>query len=96
LDERGVIEGKSFVIEDTKLCPNCARQGQIITNNSKRNQKQIEKFAWNQVVKNTGLLNFHQVGLKILRPQGHLGSIPSSGTIMKIGGSLNKGYPFFI
>ena len=28
----------------TKLCPNCARQGQIFPNSSKRNQKYDEKL----------------------------------------------------
>jgi hypothetical protein len=30
-------------LEETKLCPNCARQGQIFPNISKRNQKLAEK-----------------------------------------------------
>jgi len=30
-------------LEETKLCPNCARQGQIFPNSSKRNQKLGEK-----------------------------------------------------
>jgi hypothetical protein len=30
-------------LEETILCPNCARQGQIFPNSSKRNQKLVEK-----------------------------------------------------
>jgi len=30
-------------LEETKLCPNCACQGQIFPNGSKRNQKLVEK-----------------------------------------------------
>jgi hypothetical protein len=29
-------------LEETILCPNCARQGQIFPNGSKRNQKLVE------------------------------------------------------
>jgi len=32
-------------LEETKLCPNCARQGQIFPNGSKRNQKLVEKVV---------------------------------------------------
>jgi hypothetical protein len=28
-----------------ELCPNCARQGQMFPNNSKRNQKLVEKVV---------------------------------------------------
>ena len=40
-----IIEGNKG--EDYKckeLCPNCARQGQIFPNSSKRNQKLVEKL----------------------------------------------------
>jgi hypothetical protein len=30
-------------LEETILCPNCARQGQIFPNISKRNQKLVKK-----------------------------------------------------
>jgi hypothetical protein len=29
-----------------KLCPNCARQGQIVSNISKRNQKLVKNIEW--------------------------------------------------
>ena len=32
-------------IQQMKMCPNCARQGQIFPNNSKRNQKLVEKVV---------------------------------------------------
>jgi hypothetical protein len=32
-------------LEETKLCPNCARQGQIFPNSFKRNQKLVEKVV---------------------------------------------------
>ncbi|CAB1063751.1 hypothetical protein D1BOALGB6SA_8535 [Olavius sp. associated proteobacterium Delta 1] len=37
-------------LEETILCPNCARHGQIFPNNSKRNQKLVEKVVENQPV----------------------------------------------
>jgi hypothetical protein len=33
------------VIAETGLCPNCARQGQIFPNITKRNQKLVEKVV---------------------------------------------------
>jgi len=44
LDKGGVLVDKSAVIVDAKLCPKCARQGQMFTNISKRNQKLVEKL----------------------------------------------------
>jgi len=38
----GKVAGKD--LEKTKLCPKCARQGQIFPNGSKRNQKNDEKI----------------------------------------------------
>ena len=38
----GKVAGMDLV--ETKLCPNCARQGQIFPNISKRNQKYDEKL----------------------------------------------------
>jgi hypothetical protein len=39
LDKDGIFSDRLAVFIDAKLCPNCARQGQKFTNNSKRNQK---------------------------------------------------------
>jgi hypothetical protein len=41
-----VVKGRvtGVDLEETKLCPNCARQGQIFPNISKRNQKLVEKL----------------------------------------------------
>jgi hypothetical protein len=44
-------------LEEVKLCPNCAREGQIFPNVSKRNQKLVEKVKYNQLVEITTFLN---------------------------------------
>ena len=36
------------IFAETRLCPNCARQGQIFPNSSKRNQKLVEKVEYAQ------------------------------------------------
>ena len=51
------------------MCPNCARQGQIFPNISKRNQKLVEKVKQNQPVEITTFLNFQNPALRIRRPQ---------------------------
>ena len=56
-------------LEETKLCPNCARQGQIFPNSSKRNQKLVEKVEWNQPVEIMTFLDIKNPGLRIRRPQ---------------------------
>jgi hypothetical protein len=38
-----------------ELCPNCARQGQIFPNGSKRNQKLVEKLEQNQLIEITAI-----------------------------------------
>jgi hypothetical protein len=50
----------------TKLCPNCARQGQMFPNISKRNQKLVEKVEIIRSVVITTFFNFQKFGLKIL------------------------------
>ena len=50
-----------------RLCPNCARQGQIFPNGSKRNQKLVEKVEYNQLVVIKAFLNFLNLGLRIRR-----------------------------
>jgi hypothetical protein len=47
------------------LCPNCARQGQITPNGSKRNQKLVEKLTYNQLIAITTFSSFQKFGLKI-------------------------------
>ena len=59
--------GRSLI--EYRLCPNCARQGQIFPNGSKRNQKPVEKVEWIQLLVITSFLNFKNPGLRILRPQ---------------------------
>ena len=44
-------------LEETILCPNRARQGQIFQNIFKRNLKLVEKMDQNQVFGNTAFLN---------------------------------------
>ena len=56
-------------LEETKLCPNCARQGQIFPNSSKRNQKLVEKVVYNQLVVITMFSDFQILALRIRRPQ---------------------------
>ena len=56
-------------LEETILCPNCARQGQIFPNSSKRNQKLVEKVVQNQLVVITTFFDFQNPGLRIRRPQ---------------------------
>jgi len=55
-------------LEEAKLCPNCARQGQIFPNISKRNQKLVEKVVLNQLVVITAFLNLKNLALRIRRP----------------------------
>jgi len=46
------------IIAETGLCPNCARQGQIFPNGSKRNQKLVEKVECTQLVVIMKFLSF--------------------------------------
>jgi len=52
-----------------RLCPNCARQGQIFPNSSKRIHNLVEKVVYNQLVVITLFLILKNPGLRIRRPQ---------------------------
>jgi hypothetical protein len=51
-------EGDKGDLKEAKLCPNCARQGQIFPNGSKRNQKLVEKVELNQLLVIEPFFNF--------------------------------------
>ena len=61
------IVGKSIGLSSVKLCPNCARQGQIFPKNSRRNQKCLWETEFNQDVEITPFLYENNTGLKIPR-----------------------------
>jgi len=74
------------------LCPNCARQGQITPNGSKRNQKLVEKLEWNQLVEITAIYDFGNLGLKI--PVSAVRFCPSAPDLKDINRKI--GIPFHL
>ena len=82
------------IFAETGLCPNCARQGQIFPNISKRNQKLVVKIESNQLNEIKAFFDFKNPALRIRRPQVRI--LPGVPAITLRGMSQSCSAPFFV